>query len=222
MALILHENSRGVKIERTDFKRRSQVKVISYHDDGQYTHRTYRFNNISESFSSPFLSWENLDCCGGWDFDEEYLTHAVQDGKKLYAGITISLQDKYSPNAPTYEKAAADLQQLQKSLPPEICAGIDEHFPRDGWFRTYICRRGTIKDFFDLDTVFLFYESLGVSVSEHVKSTVHQYCDIEMSGFASVSAPYKYHNANSQAELITTGLLLGYPIESTASLITGY
>lgn len=222
MAIILHENSHGIKIERTDFKRRSQVKVISYRDDGQHTHRTYRFNKTSNSFSSPFMSWENLDCCGGWAFDDKYLTHAVQDGKKLYAGIAIPLKGKYFHNAPTHERAASDLQQLQESLPPEICAGIDEHFPQDRWFRTYICRRGAIKDFFDLDAVFLFYENLGVPVSEHVKNTVYQYCNIEMSGFASLSAPYEYYGANSQAELITTGLLLGYPIESTVSLITGY
>ena len=95
MAIILHENSHGIKIERTDFKRRSQVKVISYRDDDQHTHRTYRFNKTSNSFSSPFMSWENLDCCGGWAFDEKYLTHAVQDGKKLYAGIAIPLKGKY-------------------------------------------------------------------------------------------------------------------------------
>lgn len=123
---------------------------------------------------------------------------------------------------PTHERAVSDLQQLQESLPPEICAGIDEHFPQDRWFRTYICRRGAIKDFFDLDAVFLFYENLGVPVSVHVKNKVYQYCNIEMSGFASLSAPYEYYGANSQAELITTGLLLGYPIESTVSLITGY
>ena len=43
MAIILHENSHGIKIERTDFKRRSQVKVISYSDEVQHKHRKYRF-----------------------------------------------------------------------------------------------------------------------------------------------------------------------------------
>lgn len=222
MVEILHENSYGIKIERTDFKQRSQVKVVNYYNGGRYIHRTYRFKNIPDRFSSPFISWENLDCCGGWQYDEAYLAHAVQSGKKLYAGITISLKNKYLPNAPTLEEAISNLKQLQNTLSDELCAGIDSRLSSEQYLSTFICRRGTLKDYFELDAIFSFYEKLGASLLDHMKETVCQCCSVEISDFSVPSAPYEYYNAASQAELVTTGLLLGYPIESTASLLTGY
>ena len=81
---LLHKNSKGVTIIREDGKKRSSVKVLA--PDGHTLH-TYRFNNIPP-YSHPLLSWANLDCCGGWTYDKEYLLTAVQNGKKPVADIT--------------------------------------------------------------------------------------------------------------------------------------
>jgi len=207
---------------RTDLKRRSYVKVISHYNGADYLHRTYHFNNIPDCFCSPFISWENLDCCGGWSFDKEYLAHAVQDGKKLYADISISLQDEYLPEAPTASEAIARLNQLQNTLPDTLCAGIDRRTSSSKFFNMYICRRGPIRAFFNLDDVFLFYQKLGVQLSEQTKSEILRHCAAEIRDFSDSSAPYVYYDSASPAELITTGLLLGYPIESTASILSGY
>ena len=168
------------------------------------------------------MSWANLDCCGGWSFDEEYLRHAVQNEKKLYADISISLKDRYFPDAPTTPEAIASLYQLQDTLPDTLCAGIDNRISNNKHLNIYICRRGAIKDFFSLNIVFLFYQKLGIHLSDQTKDEVSRYCAIEISDFSSSAAPYVYYDASSPAELITTGLLLGYPIESTASLLEGF
>lgn len=54
MGVILHQNSRGVKMIREDFKKRSQVKVVSEYKGKRYCLRTYRFDFIQETFDSPF------------------------------------------------------------------------------------------------------------------------------------------------------------------------
>ena len=88
MGEILFESNRGIVFEKT--VTRNRCKVVVKNKDGNFTHMTYRYNNGVEPLSSPYISWENLNCCGGWSFDESYLQTAVQEGKKLCAGITFN------------------------------------------------------------------------------------------------------------------------------------
>ena len=56
MSELLHQNSKGVKIVREDYKKRSQVKVFSEFQGKRYILRSYRFNQIPDRFDSPFCS----------------------------------------------------------------------------------------------------------------------------------------------------------------------
>ena len=49
MSELLHQNSKGVKIVREDYKKRSQVKVFSEFQGKRYTLHSYRFVIISLS-----------------------------------------------------------------------------------------------------------------------------------------------------------------------------
>ena len=222
MGVILHQNSMGIMMVREDFKNRSQVKVIIENEMGRYCHRTYRFNFIQETFDSPYISWANLDCCGGWGYDEEYLTTAVQEGRKLFAGIATPLRGKYSPNYPTEEMARRQFESFKNTLSPDIFADYEDDPVSSKYLYTYICRRGKITDYIDLDAVFSFYKKLGLVIPGEVKAEVERCCDYEIKAFGTSSAPFHYSNAVSGVELITTGLLLGYPIESTVSILQGY
>ena len=222
MGVILHQNSMGIMMVREDFKNRSQVKVIIENEMGRYCHRTYRFNFIQETFDSPYISWANLDCCGGWSYDEEYLTTAVQEGRKLFAGIATSLRGKYTPNYPTEEMARQQFESFKNTLSPDIFADYEDNPVSSKYLYTYICRRGKITDYIDLDAVFSFYEKLGLDIPSEAKAEVKRYCDCEIKTFGTSRAPFHYSNAVSGVELITTGLLLGYPIESTVSILQGY
>ncbi len=208
---------------REDYKKRSQVKVFTEDRGKRYIHRSYRFNRISDRFDSPYLSWANLDCCGGWSSgDEEYLTTAVQDGKKLYAGLTQTLKMPYFPDAPTREEAIRQFQMFADALPAGVIAGVEGTFDTGDFLHTFICREGRIADFFDLNSVFDFYKKLGLVLSQPITETVTELCSIEMRDFGGTEPPFLYYRAGSPAELITTGLLLGYPIESTASILCGH
>lgn len=118
---ILHENSHGIQMIRVDMKKRSKVTVRNSYGDYM---RTYRFNNIQECFKSPYISWANLDCCGGWACDEAYLDTAVQRGLKLYAGRTQFLKrEPYLMQYPTKDEALAVFESMKQTLPSGIVAG---------------------------------------------------------------------------------------------------
>ena len=87
---------------------------------------------------------------------------------------------------------------------------------------TFICREGTISEYFDLNEVFKFYGKLGLDFPQYVVDQVKALCSIEIKNFGGDKPPFIYYQAGAPVELITTGLLLGYPLESTASILCGY
>lgn len=184
---------------RVDMKKRSKVTVRNSHGDCM---RIYRFNNIQDRFESPYISWANLYCCGGWACDEAYLDTAVQCRAKLYAGRTQALKQYPAFEATLPEGVVAGQEELRES---------SEHY--------YVCRTGTIADHIDLDAVFDFYTKLGIYAPRDV---VRRLCNVEIRLCGTPNAPFVYLEACTAAELIITGLLLGYPIESTASILCGY
>lgn len=222
MSLILHQNSKGIQMVRDDFKVRSQVKVINTASGKNYCLRTYRFDLVHESIEVPYCSWANLDCCGGWSFDEEYLDTAVQKGLKLFAGRGAWLKSLYNPYGPSREKLQHQFSEFKASLPSGVFADIESHQLREEYFDTFICRTGRIVDYIDLDLVFSLYQKLGMKISDREKVEVERLCSYEMKLYGTARAPFRYANAVANSELITTGLLLGYPIESTASILQGH
>lgn len=225
MSELLHQNSKGVKIVREDYKKRSQVKVFSEFQGKRYTLHSYRFDLIPDRFDSPFCSWANLDCCGGWSFNEKYLDTAVQKGKKLYAGRVEFVKSSFSPDLPSMDEAVQEFQKIVDGLSSGIIAGIESSGSREdmkGYLYTFICREGKITDYFDLNKVFEFYSKLGLNFPQYVVAQVKELCDIEIKTFGGNKPPFLYYQAGTPVELITTGLLLGYPLESTASILCGY
>lgn len=221
MSKILHQNSKGITIVRDDFKRRSQVKVYSGFPENKCCIRTYRFDFIQDPIEIPYNSWANLDCCGGWAYDEEYLNTAVQNGLKLFAGISHSLKHIYTPDYPTRGEALRQFRIFKHTLPTDIFAGVEDQQSGPAYLNTFICRIGSISDYINLDTVFESYEKLGHYVSVSEKKEVEHLCTCEMKLYGTDKAPFSYSRAGTTAEFITTGLLLGYPIESTVSVLHG-
>ena len=192
---VLFRNPLGITIERTDYKRRSAVKV---HNNG-YNLRTYRFNNVAE-FESPYISWANLDQCGGWATSDAYLNTAVQRSHKLFAQIVHF-----------------DHREFETSDEVVITTG-ENHLTGRGYL-THISRKGSLADYYDLAAVREHYSRLGVVLTDNEWIDILVHCCVELTEFGTVDAPFDYVNASTAVELIVTGLLLGYPLESTASII---
>lgn len=207
---------------REDFKLRSQVKVISEYNGKQYCRRTYRFNYIPDPIIVPYCSWANLDCCGAWGYDEDYLATAVQKELKLFAGLDTPLKGKYFPDAPTLEEAKHEFGVFKESLPSGFFAEEEKRINVSKFFYTFVCREGNISDYINLEAVFGFYKKLGRELSSLEKREVEKLCSIPIKAYGTTEAPFLYTRAATDVELVTTGLLLGYPIESTVSIIQGY
>ena len=190
--MILHENRHRIVMIREDKVRRSCVKVTS----PGYTHRVYRFNNIP-FYEHPLLSWANLDCCGGWAYDKDYLLTAVQDGKKPVADIVEAMLPEVSPS-------------------PSVDVWYDPEPVWNGMKLMIIARHGCIADFFDLDEIVEAYKKQDVRIERAALEPYAHTPLIELFQEEFWTAP------RTREEWIITGLGLGYPIESTASILCGH
>lgn len=223
---VLFENAHR-KYVREDTARRSLVKCV-YPGTASVLMR-YRFNNIPDRFSSPYVSWANMSCVDSI-CNKEYLRSAVQEGKKLYAGDAIAVKRTPDDRYPTVDEAIAEVEAFAAEQPDDVLVGLESPcIP--GWLNFYICRKGKISDYFDIDEVFSFYRKLGFKFSDQVKEEVTRLCNYELRDYSNQdTAPFDYANPDwcnpleysrekAVAQLITNGLLLGYPLESTAYFI---
>jgi hypothetical protein len=196
--MILLTTNNGITFERTDYVKRSKVTVKSCNNT--YLLRAYRFDNIKETFTSPYISWENLNCCGGWFYDDQYLNTAVQNGKKLCAGLILKSSDE------------------AKYLLENKDINFYSDFKNDRYYLE-IARKGCLKDYYNIQEVLNLYKLHGI-YNLNMKR-IEELCSAEMISLMKDNNPYNYDYANpfEIEDLIITGLLLGYPIESTIAII---
>ena len=178
MKQLLYQSSLGIQFNKEVSKGQYTVKVQTKTGKRAYTLRRYTYPNVELFVSSPFLFWENLNCCNGWAYDEDYLLTAVQEGKKLYAGSTIRLQPPIG-----VEEAEARLEEFRSTLPDTCLAGKEMEM-NDRFFPFYICRRGRLKDYFDLEQVLGDYKRMGITLSAQDKRILFHLGGIELAQFA--------------------------------------
>lgn len=195
---ILCTTGAGVQTIRKDFKKRSEIKIKG---PTNYLFHTIRINNVPLTYQSSYINWENYNCCGGWVVDREYLNHAVQNDRKLYAGIL-----------------RRDLPDLIPSLEGSgLYYGEEPEYPA----LAYICKPGCVADYIDMEAIFADYERLGISFSLAHKDYLNELAQFPIHAFSTIENIYEldYSNPDSPIQLVFVGLLLGYPLESTAYLL---
>lgn len=201
-------SNNGIKFERRDFKKRSEVKVIIIASNR--TLNTYRFNNIELNYDTKYMNYANVNCCGGWIYDENYLITAVQNNSKLYAGIHITPEEFENlkinnEKGIIYGKEGDALENLDKK-------------------NYYICKEGKVSEYIDIEAVFSVYENLGISIPDEAKKIILDMANEEIYTYSSENNKFKldYVNSRTLCDFIFTGMLLGYPIETTASIIQSH
>lgn len=206
---VLNENSWGIRLVKTDLKKRSRVDVVNKYGEKL---ATYRFNNIP-LYENQYMSWQNLDCCDGWMHDEDYLLTAVQEGKKLVAGIYVNSVD--------IREIQDKLKALENSIDDakECFEIVDKHTNGEMLFvGTIIARKGTLADFYDIDEIIAAYKMQGIDVD---KDRLDEYFHVELKVlFSGDYKAFDYGDPQSATELIVCGLGLGYPLESTAHILS--
>ena len=170
---------------------------------------SYSYINSELKYSSPYLSWENLGFCGGWAYSEEELINSVKEGKKLFADVFIT-------------KCSNDAEKLLSLVDsyysiPDVQV-VKHHTENDRRMEFTIVKKGCVSDYLDLDKVLDCYYDLGLpKLDEEEYTQLCNLCNTPMSEFATRHNKFNYDFANpsDDIEFMFTGLLLGYPIEST-------
>lgn len=160
------------------------------------------YKNTGTEYSHRFLSWYNLIFCSAGCScapDYKYMTYAVQQGKKTAATVYLD------PDSNEGKKLVRDLPVDCDSVPYKETM-------------IYVFHKGCLADYFSLDEIRAFYD-------------LHHVCGIDWDKVEFLFAqPLSYfgdedkcgfslQTGGSRTELVVTGLLLGYPVESTISFI---
>lgn len=213
---IIFASDDGIIFEKTTYKN-AKCKVAIKHKHRSGVLVTYRFKDIS-GLDSQFLSWENLNCCGGWAYDHTYLYTAVQRGKKLISGFTLSFS-----NEAEERYASEKIAGIKNDLPDDCILGNETpHETKKGVYtfqNHFICKKGTLADYINMDDVFAAYDGLGIVIDVDLANQIKELSGNSLESYAKLSAPIDCVNTLTAVDLIIAGLLLGYPIESTAWLI---
>lgn len=211
---MLYKNKYGVEFTRTDYKKRSVVKVKS---ENGYLLRAYRMNNLP-FYENKYLSWANLDMCNGWQHDETYIIKAINAGTKPCG--TINIYTKHN-NAKEIADALISLN-LNKETHCFVAGANWEMYP-GGFNHIYyiIPLRKTLADYFDLNEIREAYQAQGVYFSEKEWDKVMYYANSHLEDLY-WNGELDLINPVTDEQIVITGLAFGYPLESTASIILGY
>ena len=83
-----------------------------------------------------------------------------------------------------------------------------------------IVRKGSLSDYFDLKKVIKFYKLLGLDWDYVDLDRFNELFHADLIDLINGDKDYKYSDIYKDiAEIIITGLLLGYPLETTESII---
>jgi hypothetical protein len=197
----------GIIMVRIDTAKTSSVTVR--HESGRPVFHVYKFPNVATTMQSPYISWANLNCCFGWKYDEKYLLTAVQDGKKLCAGLSFNTENELT----------AYLDRFNDSF-PRFCKPPKKNGAGTGyWHYVDVTRQGLISDYIDMAAVQELYDAFGDIFKRLQFDKINELAAAPMIHLLDGTIPFDYGNPKTAEEYVITGLLLGYPIESTAALL---
>lgn len=206
--ITLNKNKQGVTITRKNFTSRALVEV---RDKDNNIIDTYNFNNIDLKYSTKYMNWSNLNCCGGWEYDEKDLINQFKNDKKLFAQIVLDLNNNIDVHLlPLVEECS----KLDGAKVVEV-----EHWT-EGCKMFVMMKKGCVSNYLDVDDIINDYYSLGLKkLTDDQIQHLKNLCSEDMSCYISKNHNrylYDFLHPMGILELIFTGMLLGYPIESTA------
>lgn len=165
----------------------------------------YRYPDIAP-FKSPYISWLNLD--HNIIHDSQYLRTAVQQGRKLFSMLCITEDIKEFENI-----------KLRLTMGKTLFVEIPPRFKSvKPIYNLNVVARGSLSTYFDLDSVLSHYELLGLDGSLFDQQKLRTLFNKPIVKLAEEKI-YEIASPEGVEELLITGLLLGYPLETTASIL---
>lgn len=209
--------SRYVEFNRYDFKERTQVKV----QNNGYNLRVYRAYNIP-FYEHQYMSWANLDMCGGWAHDEVNVLKNIKKEQKL-AGT-------YSLTCDTKELIGGCVEEINKRMgfTSEFLSEAVMFEPWETYDHRWVyvigfARNGKLSDYFNYQEISRAYGRQGINFTAKESVSIQKMMNMEISELM-FRNPNGYDPINPRGddECVITGMLFGYPLESTASFIMGF
>ena len=193
----------GTIIERSDWLYRSQARVFNTITGKRI--KTFRFDSrFNKEISSRYLSWDNLNACGEWMYDRDYLLTAVQRDKKLCAEIPFD----------TREELYAYVKAHGSNLPHLI---MERDFLGGTKCYCIIAKPGRITDYIRMADIRDFYE--GATKFDIKFWKLEKLCRKEIISLVEDTS-WNYLKPQTPEDYIIMGLMMGYPPESTLAIIT--
>lgn len=180
----------------------------------------YKVPVINNSDTPEHMNWRNQHLCGGWSLpdirDKECITRVVEGTK---------------PSGSTNYRDANDANEIVASCKQN---GLNARMQKGPYFgyEADVCVKGNFGDHYDMDSIAGKYrqivegtirarpayrEGLGWYLDEEYFEDVLN--ALETRDMWDYFKTCDWANPDSPKDLMATGLLLGYPIEATGSLI---
>lgn len=170
----------------------------------EITCKRFLYPVCAEGYQHPYLNWYNLICCSnnyGPIPVVSYMNYAVQNDKK--------------PAATIYPDTASDYMAILSEVGDDYYCF--PYHPKEYRYMLYISKKGKLSDFFQLDRILAVYKESGIPLKQE---KMEYYFEQELSWFGNEEVcPIEIHDCRGEEELAVVGLLFGYPVASTISLI---
>ena len=192
-----------------DFKNGYRHTKIYNHG---YLMSKYRYPIIDQKFYSKLINYDNLHLCGGWSFDGlksenqcilRVLNHLKPMGEEIYWN-----HDK--------EKILGIREKINKTPENEFACKVRKVADSTS---IIIASNKKFSELFDMESLTHDYLQYFWGLPGNFIHAVRgQLCEMSCEK-VSEYLDYDFANPKSSFNLIATGLILGYPIETTASLV---
>lgn len=172
--------------------------------------KTYTYDKSALAPIHPMVSWKNLTMCGGFRLvDEkgqltdrvEAIADAVFKGSKPVGDLTYLNEQDVRAMTDAASKAGLEVFNYQR-----VSTTLTVH-------KMLIGIQAPICDVFDLKAIAAYYKSVAPRVHDQICNRFNQ---IYQQTPVDVLSQYDFFNPRSASDRVTTGMLLGYPFESTA------
>lgn len=195
---------------RRDYKKNSVMLAIN---NGNVVRR-YKYPKIQIPFKSEMVRWENLHFCGGLGIPKADGTNAGADDK-LFQAVIHGLKPV---GFIITDKPEIYINEAMKSQCKYTINNVD-------WLQDYkevaIANDGKLKDNFDLNSLIESYKLMSIEVGWNLltKEDESQLLSKGNCYLRDFLVDWDYANPKSNYDLVLTGLLLGFPIESTVAIM---
>lgn len=178
--------------------------------------RTYPYPRVKIPFSSPMVRWWNLFYCGGF---------GIRDPNDVDLSTNEELIDAVIAKKKPIGFASLFDEKLQPFVDKVKSTGLPYHVKasgfRPGHYFLGVCQTTTFGETFNITLWLMSYTLMSHAANTILldKSDVEFFLSLKDKPLSFWLKDWNYAHAHSNRDLALTGLLLGYSIESTVSIM---